>query len=352
MSKKKINSMERVLTAISHKEPDRVPLMLLLSLYGAKESNMTPKKYFSKVENIVSAQLKMKEKYDNDCLYGFLYAGIEVEARGGSIVFSNDGPPNAGEPIIKELKDIDELKQINIKTNKHTKKVLNVIKGLKENDKGETPIIGVVMSPFSVPIMQMGFEKYLKLIYFHKTYFKKLMKINEKFCVDFANAQIDAGATAICYFNPMASPNIVEKETYMSMGYDTDKETLKNIKGATCIHLASGITEPIIDELINLGPGLIGVSNNDDLGSLKKKLAKKVSILGNLNALDMINWDNEKVEIEVKKIIKEAGKNGGFIISDNHGEIPMQVKEETLLQISKTIKKYGKYPLKWIDDIE
>ena len=31
-----MNSMERTIAAISHKEPDRVPLFLLLSLYGAK----------------------------------------------------------------------------------------------------------------------------------------------------------------------------------------------------------------------------------------------------------------------------------------------------------------------------
>jgi uroporphyrinogen decarboxylase len=63
-----MNSFERVMTAISHREPDRVPLFLLLSLYGAKELGMSPKQYFSKAENIVKAQLYMNKKYNNDCI--------------------------------------------------------------------------------------------------------------------------------------------------------------------------------------------------------------------------------------------------------------------------------------------
>ena len=36
-----MTSLERVLTALSHKEPDRTPLFLLFSHYGAKEMGMS-----------------------------------------------------------------------------------------------------------------------------------------------------------------------------------------------------------------------------------------------------------------------------------------------------------------------
>ena len=66
-----MNSMERVLTALSHKEPDKVPLFLLLSLYGAKEMKKSIKDYFSSPEYVVEAQLRMQKKYKNDCFYTF-----------------------------------------------------------------------------------------------------------------------------------------------------------------------------------------------------------------------------------------------------------------------------------------
>ena len=53
-------------------------------------------------------------------------------------------------------------------------------------------------------------------------------------------------------------------------------------------------------------------------------------------------------EFIVKEAIKKAAPGGGYILSDNHGEIPWQVPEDVLLNISKSVHKWGKYPLNWI----
>ena len=51
----------------------------------------------------------MKDKYDNDCLSGFCYASVELEAFGGETIFTADGPPNGGEPVIRNVEDILSL---------------------------------------------------------------------------------------------------------------------------------------------------------------------------------------------------------------------------------------------------
>ncbi len=343
-----MTSFERTMAAMSHKEPDRVPLFLLLSLYGAKELQVPIKEYFSKPENVVEAQLKMRDKYKNDCIYTFFYAPIEIEAFGGEVIFVDDGPPNSGEPLLKYIEDIPKLEVPKIEDSKCLQKVLDATKILKDKVGNDTPIIGVVMSPFSLPVMQMGFEKYLELLYFRKDYFEELMKMNEEFCVSWANAQLEAGATAICYFNPLASPNMIERETYISTGYHVDKRTLARIKGATATHLASGIALPVIDDIVNTGSAVIGFSAQDDLDEIKKAAQNKICLLGNLNAIEMINWNTKKVEEEIKHIIAKAGIGGGLILSDNHGEIPWQVPEDVLLGISEAVHRFGSYPLKWV----
>lgn len=341
-----MNSFERTMAAITHTEPDRVPLFLLLSLYGAKELQIPIREYFSKPENIVNAQLAMKEKYRNDCIDTFFYAPIEVEAFGAEVVFVDDGPPNSGEPFIKSFEQISKIEVPSIKESKCLKRVLNSTQMLKKEVGNETPIIGVVMSPFSLPVMQMGFEKYLELIYFRKDEFEKLMQINEEFCVSWANAQLEAGATAICYFDPLASPNIIEKEMYLKTGNIIAKRTIGRINGPTATHLASGITLPVLDDIVNTGTAVLGFSSNDDLTEIKKAAQNKICLLGNLNAVEMVHWSSEKIQSEVKNIIDRAGAGGGLILSDNHGEIPWQVKEETLLEISEAVNCFGTYPLK------
>jgi uroporphyrinogen decarboxylase len=172
------------------------------------------------------------------------------------------------------------------------------------------------------------------------------MKINEEFCVSWANAQLEAGATAICYYNPLSSYSIIERKTYLTSGYELDKRTISRINGATATHLASAISLPAIEEIINTKTAILGFSTDDDLISIKKAAKDRICLLGNLNAVEMANWSKEKVHKEVKNIIFKAGEGGGLIISDNHGEIPWQVPEEVLLEISKAVRLYGNYPLK------
>lgn len=341
-----MNSLERTMAAISHNEPDRVPLFLLLSLYGAKEMEIPIRSYFSKPENIMKAQLKMREKYRNDCIYTFFYAPIEAEAFGGEVIFVDDGPPNSGEPSIKSIEQISKIEIPRIKDTVCLKRVLEATALLKSAVGNETPIIGVVMSPFSLPVMQMGFAEYLELMYFRAPEFERLMQINQEFCVTWANAQLEAGATAICYFDPLASPNIIERDKYLATGHRIAKQTIVRIKGPVATHLASGIAFPVIQDIISTGSAVIGFSADDDLVEIKKAAKNKICLLGNLNGVDMVNWSTNKVNEEVKNIIIKAGFGGGLILSDNHGEIPWQVPDSVLMEISEAVSQFGTYPMK------
>ena len=66
-----MTSLERVLTTIGQKEPDRVPYFLLLTMHGAKELKISIKDYFSKGENVYEGQVKLREKFGHDCYYTF-----------------------------------------------------------------------------------------------------------------------------------------------------------------------------------------------------------------------------------------------------------------------------------------
>lgn len=346
MTERKMSSLERVLTALSHKEPDRVPLFLNLTIIGARELGMSIKEYYSSINNVIAGQLLMKDKYKNDMVTNFLYSAAEIEAWGGEVIFYNDGPPNSGEPVINKIEEISHITVPDIKSTPCLLKGLEIIKRLKEKVKDETPIIGAVTSPFSLPVMQIGFEKYLELLYFKKDYFHKLMQINEEFCVSWANAQLEAGATAISYADPLASPTIIEKETYKKSGFEISRRTIARIKGPTATNLASGTAIPVLNDLIETGAQAIAISAKDDISMAKEKANKRASIMGNLNAIEMRNWDTKKIRYEVKKAISKGAPGGGFILSDNHGEIPWQVPEEVLLEIVETVQEFGTYPIK------
>ncbi len=352
MMHENMTSLQRVLTTLGHNEPDCVPLFLLVTMHGAKELGITLREYFSKAENVVEGQLRLRKKYNDDCVTSFFYGPIEVEAWGGEVIFIDDGPPNSGAPFIRKPQEINDLEPPRIAETACLRKGLRATEMLKDAVGDTAPIIGVVISPFSLPVMQMGFDKYFELMYEQPKLFARLMRVNEEFCVAWANAQLAAGATAICYFDPVSSPTITTREMYLKTGFEVAKRTLARINGPTATHMASGRCLPIVDDLVETGTQVVGVSAQEDLTNIKAACRGKLTVLGNLNGIEMRRWMPEQAEVAVKDAIAKAGPGGGFILSDNHGEIPWQVPDSVLFAISGAARKWGRYPLTWLDDYD
>ena len=341
-----MTSMGRVLKTLGHQEPDRVPMFLLLTMHGAKELGMGIREYFSKAENLVEGQMRLAQKFQNDCIYTFFYAPVEVEAFGGEVIWAEDGPPNAGEPLIRDIEDIMHLHCPEARSSKALQKVYKATELLKQEVGNEIPIIGVVMSPFSLPVMQIGFDRYLEIMHFRPDLFKRLMEVNQAFSVAYANAQLEAGATAICYFDPVSSPTIIPRDLYLRTGFEIACSTIGMIKGPTATHFASGSALEIADDVAKTGTAVIGISTHEDITALKSACRGKLTLLGNLNGIAMRNWTGSECRAIIADILEKAAPGGGFILSDNHGEIPFQVSEEILMTISETVQTLGHYPIR------
>lgn len=344
-----MTSMQRLLTTLGQQEPDRVPLFLFTTMHGAKELGLSIRDYYSRAENVVEGQMRLLHKYRSDCLYPFNYAAVELEAFGGETIFIDNGPPNGGSPVIHCAEDIDHLQPPRVAEAAGLTRCLETIRLLKEKVGDTVPILGAVISPFSLPIMQMGFGPYIELIYEQPQRFAHLMAVNQAFCVEWANAQLAAGATAIGYDDPVSSTTIIPRKLFLQTGYRVATETLHRINGPVAYHLASGRGLEIADDIVTAGATVVGVSTLEDLAEWKAAARGRLTLLGNLNGVEMRRWSAAQAESEVKLAISRAGRGGGFILADNHGEIPWQVPDEVLLAIREAVDRWGRYPLDWVE---
>lgn len=352
MTTSSMTPMQRVLITIGHQEPDRIPFFLSLTITGARELGMDIKEYFSRPQNVVEGQLRMRAKFGHDCLMGFLYTAAEIEAWGGSVIFCDDGPPNVDGPLVERSEQIFGMQTPGIEDSPSMRRVLDTIALLKASVHEEIPIVAGMVSPFSLPIIQLGFERYIEILYQRPDLFEHLMGLNEEFCVSWANAQFAAGATSIGYANPVSSPTIIPPELYHRIGLPVDKRTIARIKGGVTMNLASAKVLPILDDLARTGVAGIVASVTEDLAEMKARCRGKMTVVGNLNGIEMRHWNSMQAETAVKEAIRKAGQGGGFILSDNHGEIPWQVPDETLMAVAESVRRWGQYPLAWIDSTD
>jgi uroporphyrinogen decarboxylase len=344
-----MNSMQRLMTALSHQEPDRVPFALFPSLRGARELSMPIREYYAKPEYVAEAQMRMLRKFRHDCLCAYSYAAAEAEAWGARTVFVADGPPNVAAPILV-AGDIERLAAPDVMAVPGLLRVLEATRLLKREVGDTVPIFGSVVSPFSLPVMQMGFGSYIELIYGQPELFARLMDVNIEFTVQWANAQLAAGATAIGYADPVASTTNISREMYLDIAYPVACRTFARINGATATHMASGRCLPIIKDIARSGSVAVGVSALEDLAELKAAAGGRIGLVGNLNGIEMRRWTREQAFSQVRTAIAKAGRGGGFVLSDCHGEIPWQVPDEVLFALRDALECWGNYPLSWVEE--
>jgi len=340
--------LERVLTTLRYVEPDRVPFFLLLTMHGARELQVPLAEYWRSPDLIAEGQLRLREKFGHDCLVGAPYAAADVEAWGGEVIFRDDGPPNAGEPLIADVEDIRTLQPPPIEGNPVIAATLRVIELLAERSH-DVPVVGGLVAPFSLPVMQLGFERYLLLMRDRPDLFERLMSINEEYCVAVANAQLAAGATAVGFADPVASTTVVDPQVYRDVASRIAARTMGRIHGGVALNVASGRCLEIIGEMAQTGAVAVQVGPDEDLAALKHAAGGGVALLGNLNGIAMRHWTPGQAEAEVKKALAAAGPGGGYVLADGHGEIPFQVPDDVLLAIAEAVRRWGVYPLDWAD---
>lgn len=336
---------ERFAASVQHREGDRVAYLLPVMLHGARLLGINLETYFSDADAVAEAQVRLQQRYGHDAVISLYFAAIEHEAWGGSVRFFEDGPPNAGAPLIRSIDQIPTLRAPEIGESPRLQKMLRSI-ALMRQAFGETvPVVGAVVSPHSVPIMQLGFEAYLHVLLERRDLYDALMAINEPFAVAWANAQVAAGATTLVYFDPVASPTIIPRALYRETGWPVARRVIAQVHAPVAVGLASGRALPIIRDVAEAGAVAIGVSNDDDLAACKAAAAGAITLTGNLNGIAMRHWTDADADAHVGTAIQAAGAGGGFVLAEHHGELPLQVPDAVLMAVADAVRTRGRYPL-------
>ncbi|MFW9994219.1 MAG: uroporphyrinogen decarboxylase family protein [Candidatus Odinarchaeota archaeon] len=337
--------IERVFTALQHKEPDKVPIFLLMTVQGAIKLDMSFTEYFTSPTgvHVAKGQLKLQEKYGYDCLYPFFYAAKEYEAFGGKAIVKQNGPPESGKPVFSSVEELLAA-ELPPPESEVMKPVIEAQKLLFDKKGDELPLINAVIAPLSLPIMLLGFEKWIDYVAFQPETAREAAMYLCDYTISLANYLLEHHATALAYFNPLASSDLLRLEDYKQVSLDACKKFYDQVKGPAVYAFAGAKCENLLPVIVNelKAPG-VTVSAFDDLTKIKNEWGLKTNLVGNLNNVAMVDWSPESAEEEIKKSIKSGSEGGGFIISDHHGDLPLQVTEEVIVAMMKARDKWGSY---------
>lgn len=198
----------------------------------------------------------------------------------------------------------------------------------------------------------VGFEKMPIWIRREKDLVKRFIDINEELCLKTNMALLDAGVPVIIQTDdfafksgPLMNPKLIDE--IFGPSY---RRIIKAVhdRGAKYVLHSCGDNTLLIDIFISWGvDGLHAyeMTSNVDIFKEKKIHGDKVTIIGGVG-VDYLLTDrskDEEVVDEVKKLIRELGPGGRFIISPVHSL--SSIPAHKLKVMVDAAHKYGSYPI-------
>jgi uroporphyrinogen decarboxylase len=199
-----------------------------------------------------------------------------------------------------------------------------------------------------------GLENFSRLMTRHKQV-KKVFNDRGKFALELTKRSIEWGTELLWIWDdyayksgPFMSPKSFERYIFPWLRQICDYAHKNGVK--ILLHSCGDIL-PIFKDLIDCGIDAFNpieptTANPDyDIFKLKEKYGKKITLIGNLNPQDLVDKNPYNIVESTKKLIKECGPGGGFILASGHSIFP-RIKLENFLAMRETAIKFGNYPIK------
>jgi|LGOV01.1.fsa_nt_gb uroporphyrinogen decarboxylase len=326
-----MNSRERVMTALRNEMPDRVPFVdfvdeeLQLEITNGKKMN--------------TAEFAKHLGMDGIFLPG--YYGDYCAP-----VFSSGTGPHVGEGIIKKRDDLSKVvfpdaddpafyDRANKFIDDFGHEDLAIFFGLRPGTYATIFSIGMIDFSYAIyDDIEFVKELHSKYIDWNIKVVENLQKIDR---IDFFALYDDMAFNG----GPMMSPDMF-RDIFVP-GY---KRLAEAIKIPWAFH-SDGNLMPLMDDIIDLGMDCINPIEPGpmSIAEVNEKYGDKVCLWGNIDLHHTLTRGTpEEVDAEVKQRIKDAGKNGGYILSSANS-CTNYCKSENVIAMAKAVKKYGKYPI-------
>jgi len=360
-----MNSRERVLAALNNEQPDRVPIFELwisessyfgiAKILGLDVNEFKGHRDMHGEECISSKDVycTVIEKLELDATSSEISTGLRhisedraINKYGVIQRLSEHAEPYPVEGPIKEPSDLKGFDMVSKLAPEDFAGIEHVI-GRVGSDKAHFVQIS---DPFQISWVLRGAMQNLLRDYIRNP---QLVHDLARIAVDFQMAVIDKllemGVTVMDMNGDLAGEEntLMSPEHYREYIKPYQKKVVDYVheKGARIIKHTDGNIWPILDDMVEIGFDGIHPFQPQcmDLGQVKKYLAGKACVIGNIDCRNLLPFGTEdEVERAVIEAIETAAAGGGYIISSSNSIHP-RCKPENYVAMVKASHEYGTY---------
>jgi MtaA/CmuA family methyltransferase len=216
-----------------------------------------------------------------------------------------------------------------------TKSVIGAIELLKRTFGDEVAIIGKSMGPWTLAYHGFGVESFLLMTIDDPELTMDVLDRLKEVSVLFADAQVAAGADAIC-FPDHATGDLVSGEYYKRFLQDIHTEMAERIDAPLILHIC-GRTLDRMPHIAETGMAAFHFDSRNDPQEAMDAVDNRIRLVGNINNPEtLFARGPEDVRTEVNACL-----DAGVQLIAPECAIPLQTKLQNLLAIPEAVKDWA-----------
>ena len=330
-----MNSLERYNAMLSGMPVDHLPRTPILMQLAAEHIGASFGAFCSDYRVKVEANLRCAVDFGVDLVGVMSDPYCETQGFGAEIIFHDHATPECPRPPLENSRDLDALPRPDPLCSMRMANTVRAVRSYHKSVAGKCPILGWVEGPAAEAADVRGVARFLIDIIDDPVWAGELMDLCVDVGIDFARAQVEAGADTIGIGDAIASQispalyeeHILPRELRLS-------EAIRSMGAIVRVHICGNITH-LLPGLATLPIDILDVDHMVDITRVREAMPDHVALGGNLDPVtDVLQATPEHVRHRIREVYLRVG-NPFFV---NAGcEIPPGTPAENLLALCEPI---------------
>ncbi|MGQ0286623.1 uroporphyrinogen decarboxylase [Pasteurellaceae bacterium 22721_9_1] len=294
--------------------------------------------------------LQPLRRYDLDAAILFSDILTIPDAMGLGLSFGAGEGPKFAKPIENVL----DVKNLPIPDPEgELQYVMNAVRTIRRELKGEVPLIGFSGSPWTLATYMVeggsskAFTKIKKMMYADPQLLYQLLDKVADAVILYLNAQIKAGAQAVMIFDTWGG--VLAHRDYIDFSLQYMHKIVDGL-----IRENEGRKVPVtlftkggglwLEQIANTGCDAVGLDWTVNIADAKARIGHKVALQGNMDP-SVLYGSAERIEQEVRSILADFGQGSGHVFNLGHGihlDVPVENPKIFVDAIHEWSKPYHK----------
>ncbi|MGI6096315.1 MAG: uroporphyrinogen decarboxylase family protein [Lachnospiraceae bacterium] len=344
-----MNSLERVMTTLEHREADCVPVYPFINSISRNYLGIDYGEWSLDAKQCANSIIKATEDLDLDIVSTQMDYFIEAADWGMVMKYPIDQSAYPeSKKVIQNMKDYDKIKILDPRKTPRMSQYIQLARYLSRSKGKEKFVMGYVNSPLGILSMLRGQEQTFRDILKQPLTVHKALYNITKTITSLAQELVQAGCHGIMFDTAYASDLIMDsfmwdeyEGQYLERTINATRETgakimIHNERERGHFELQVKRMKPDVLSFFTLP------SDCNTMTEMKQKYGSRVTLMGHLDPDFFQAYSTEELREECREQIRAYKEGGGFILATGI-EYPMNLEDTYARVIVEECRKYGVY---------